>query len=1314
MGVCRGAACFFLGSGLLLAGLVLTPTVVAAPSSVPQSVDASAGGTPGKLLRLQAGSFDPVAGAPPLPGALAAPAGPQNQDYYIVQFNGTVLPEWRAAVEAVGGVLYGYVPDHAYLVKLSKADVHRVRRLPEVRWVGLYEPGYRVSPGLFGWLTSGEEVEVLVAAFEPDAVTTADTIIRSQGGRVHDRSMGTRPVLRARVAGRALPQIARVKGIAWVEEYVPPELLNDVAGGIMHADDVWLSPALAGAGQIVAIADTGLDVGVNDPAVIHPDLLDSDGDETRIVGTEALGRPPLWDDPHGHGTHVAGSVLGNGHQSLDTSPAVYRGAAPEASLYFQSVLDYSGGLGGLPSDLGTLFGSAYDAGARIHTNSWGSVGNEAIDLRGTYTTSSWQIDDYAWSHRDLAILFAAGNAGVDTSPADGVVDLDSLTTQATAKNCITIGASENYRADQVWTWSQVWPLFFPNTPIADDRMADNAAGIAAFSGRGPTDDGRIKPDLVAPGTWVISTRTGADSYNIGFESGELSAWQNVVPGPGWQVSDVGAGAHSGRYVLSNGTPAVSYAPNLTTRIYSPFLDFSRYGDSESAELSVWMKYNLRGSDYILVYICGWDTGGLFNYTTKRYDGSTGGEWVSETFRVYRNQLGWPQSVYAVLELNTAAGPVPPGYYCLWDDFTWAANSTLWGVVDDDYVQSGGTSMATPLTAGGVALVRQHYTDDLGITPSSALLKATLIATADDLTPGQYPGYQEVSERPDRSQGWGRVNLRDAIAPVPPAQVLYWDRSTGLGQGASDSVEVGVTDASVPLRVALVWTDPPTATPAVVPQLVNDLDLVVTDPSSGTHLAMGGVGDHLNNVENVDLASPELGVHTVTVIGHDVNGPDQPYALVIYGAATAACGDTEPPSAPTLQLAYPLSATRINLDWTDSTDNVGVDHYEVYRDDAVTAIRPSSSYQDSSLCPVTTYTYHVVAVDACGNRSEPSNERAVTTYALAAPYNIVATPLGSWGMSVGWTKGHPLDEVSGYEVSRDGGAGQSVELPPFFEQGLTAETTYTYRVRAFGVCGHEEHASGWSDPPGSGETGRLAAPEGLAAELADGWGVNLTWVPGDALDQIEGYYVYRTDKLPNPMGQTSGLSYRDSTAPAETSCSYYVVVYDAAGHTSPPSDTVSAPTTPPLPAPVGLTYAYKTSPQVQVDLTWYDAEPLAPKAGFRIYREGEPRAERDYPLWSDSRFSGLQTNRQYEYRVSCYDAAGHESALSDPVLVRTETPSGDTVGVYTSGNGLFYLRHFSSTGYADVSFRYGPAPSTWLPIAGDWDGNGTDTIGLYNP
>ncbi len=260
---------------------------------------------------------------------------------------------------------------------------------------------------------------------------------------------------------------------------------NDIAADIIDVLEVWSISGLDGSDQIIGVADTGLDTGQN--STMHPDM------NGRIGSVYTYGRPGNWSDPDihvwdsstgswsykgGHGTHVVGSVLGNGSASNGS----YSGMAPNASLVMQSTMASSGSLS-IPA-YNTLFGDAYSSGARIHTNSWSSRSSYA-----NYSWRSWQIDNYIWNHKDLLVLFSAGNKG-----ANGRY---SLSTQASAKNVVAVGASESYR-----------PLI--------SSWANDISQMADFSSQGYTwGDERIKPDVVAPGTYILSTRasTISDFWN---------------------------------------------------------------------------------------------------------------------------------------------------------------------------------------------------------------------------------------------------------------------------------------------------------------------------------------------------------------------------------------------------------------------------------------------------------------------------------------------------------------------------------------------------------------------------------------------------------------------------------------------------------------------------------------------------------------------------------------------------------------------------------------------------------------------------------
>ena len=228
--------------------------------------------------------------------------------------------------------------------------------------------------------------------------------------------------------------------IEWLEEKPVAYIQNSVANTIINSDDIrdhtkmsaldtsW--SGLDGSGITVTVGDTGLDSGVND-ATMHPDFSD------HILGIYSWPIPSThcsWnspsdpgscddgaDDDNGHGTHVAGSVLGDG----TSSGGSVVGIAPEAQLLVHA-FEQGGGLGGIPNDYQDFFDVAVENNSRIHTNSWGSCirpsQHAPCNDYGLYSTGSMQIDMGALTHKQLVILFANGNDCLlytSPSPRDG-------------------------------------------------------------------------------------------------------------------------------------------------------------------------------------------------------------------------------------------------------------------------------------------------------------------------------------------------------------------------------------------------------------------------------------------------------------------------------------------------------------------------------------------------------------------------------------------------------------------------------------------------------------------------------------------------------------------------------------------------------------------------------------------------------------------------------------------------------------------------------------------------------------------------------
>jgi hypothetical protein len=474
-----------------------------------------------------------------------------KRDLFIVQ---ATDPEaqitLRGWLERAGIPILGYIPHDAYLLRLDQRALALVSAQETVFWIGLFQPAYRVAPDLDFILEadpahrlklrlrldleaypSEADVRAMLGTVQDAAVvdvarTSRDWIVRVEG-----------PVTLART-------FAVLPGCTWVERFVEFQLDNNVArtstsvatgrgataGPIMDVEDVW-ARGIRGEGQIASAADTGLSTGdITTPDSLHFDFgqVGSATNPMRVIKGYALGRPSTWNDNQttggGHGTHTSGSIVGNGIRSgstpsTDTFPTTsFAGTAPKAQFVFQSIMTATGGLS-VPADLNNLFLPPYNDGARVHSNSWGAP------TAGQYNTNSENLDQFVWDHKDMVITFSAGNSGVDSTSTDGVINTDSIGSPGTAKNCITVGASENYRPTFVYEYPSgdctgdvftqaAWGWFnatsFPVAPIYADLMANNANGMGAFSSRGPTDDSRFKPDVTAPGIAVISTRTNVN------------------------------------------------------------------------------------------------------------------------------------------------------------------------------------------------------------------------------------------------------------------------------------------------------------------------------------------------------------------------------------------------------------------------------------------------------------------------------------------------------------------------------------------------------------------------------------------------------------------------------------------------------------------------------------------------------------------------------------------------------------------------------------------------------------------------------------
>ena len=497
---------------------------------------AMAPAAPSNGLHLKSGDF--------VVGDSSAAAQP-SQKYFIVQFAGPVQQSWKDAVEAEGAVILDYIPDFAFKVSMNPATANRVAGQGFVSNVIAFQPEFKFSVDLI----RDSEMRLYRVRIERGAdFGLVRSLVARTGAEVLSFDGNMLVVAAYDSFVNAIAQVDDVASIAnfnlnqtFSTETAPSK--NDYATeNIIGASDAW-ARGYNGSTQTVAVADTGLGGGT--PSTAHRDI---NGRVTSIYNWPGV-NDKCWsisddgavDIDSGHGTHTSGSVLSSGGPGGEGT-----GAAPAAHLVFQATenwanmkglcaIYYDSGyyLTGLPTDLATLFQQAYDDGARVHSNSWGSP------VAGDYTADSASADAFVNSHPDMVITFSAGNEGIDAN-ADGIIDDDSIGSPGTAKNVITVGASENQRNDaypcdnslnyiingsscqslggqnHIFTYGEAWSADYPANPIFSDSSANSAQQMAAFSSRGPTDDGRIKPDVVAPGTWILSTYS--DLYQEGYDA----------------------------------------------------------------------------------------------------------------------------------------------------------------------------------------------------------------------------------------------------------------------------------------------------------------------------------------------------------------------------------------------------------------------------------------------------------------------------------------------------------------------------------------------------------------------------------------------------------------------------------------------------------------------------------------------------------------------------------------------------------------------------------------------------------------------------
>lgn len=441
---------------------------------------------------------------------------------HLVQFHGPVRPDWMEALRATGVRVVSYIPHNAYLVYGSAGELTRLQtwaaRAPHVQWEGDYADEFKIHPRARlphrGDIPGGPAKSLYALQLVDDPEANAATLARVHALRIGPvkrqwRLLGYLNLIVALPPER-LDELARRPEVISIHPYIELRKWDERQCQIVAGNLAGTAPAGPGylawlttlgftqeqfdaSGFAVDVTDSGIDNGTLMPG--HPGLfrLGETGAVSRVVYSRLEGNPSpgsTLEGCDGHGTLNAHIIAGyceagefphadtNGFRyGLGVCPFVKVGASVIFDPNFYTWPDHV-----------NLIARAWQDGARISNNSWGSTGNGSYDS-DTQTYDALVRDAQpagaaveAPRNQEMVILFAAGNAGPNFS---------TVSPPATGKNVMAVGATEN-----------VHPFGGHDGSWVTDSQADSVDDIAEFSSRGPAADGRFKPDLCAPGTHV--------------------------------------------------------------------------------------------------------------------------------------------------------------------------------------------------------------------------------------------------------------------------------------------------------------------------------------------------------------------------------------------------------------------------------------------------------------------------------------------------------------------------------------------------------------------------------------------------------------------------------------------------------------------------------------------------------------------------------------------------------------------------------------------------------------------------------------------
>ena len=469
-------------------------------------------------LRLGGQVLDPLRERAPLATKRRAP---QASGLAVVQFVGPIKDAWLDRLRGTGVRVVTYMAENGYLVRGSAEELAAVGALigadAAVRAVVPFTAADKLGAGV----RSEGRQRLAVQSLSGDDGSPARGRVDDIGRKLHGTSaVGPFRTQYVELDAADAAALARDPGVISIQPAPEPQLSDEVADQIVAGALSGPNPLIPtgpgylafydalglGTGTfpfVIDVTDEGIDVGTTATGQADFHENGSLADPSRIAYAEDFTSDPDARDCGGHGTInasiIGGFNNGTGGAVEDASGFNYGlGVAPRAQLGASKIFLCSGSFG-LTGTVTTLTSDSYGRGARIANHSWGA------NTGGAYGAIAQEFDALVRDaqpttpgNQEMVEVVAAGNSG----PA-----ANSTASLGSAKNVIAVGAAESVRTGPS-----------PSPPGTDgcgitNLGADDARDLINFSARGPTDDGRTKPDVVGPGTHVTGTQSDAVGYN---------------------------------------------------------------------------------------------------------------------------------------------------------------------------------------------------------------------------------------------------------------------------------------------------------------------------------------------------------------------------------------------------------------------------------------------------------------------------------------------------------------------------------------------------------------------------------------------------------------------------------------------------------------------------------------------------------------------------------------------------------------------------------------------------------------------------------